>query len=65
MVNTFLVAHSFGELENFFSMSINSAEKFNLVIYKKNIFDRLKKDTVFKNILKKKKNKSIFSKYFL
>ena len=57
MVNTFLVAHSFGELENFFSMSINSAEKFNLVIYKKNIFDRLKKDTVFKNILKKKKIK--------
>ena len=56
MVNTFLVAHSFGELENFFSMNINSAEKFNLVIYKKNIFDRLKKDTVFKNILKKKKN---------
>lgn len=64
MVNTFLVAHSFGELENFFSMSINSAEKFNLVIYKKNIFDRLKKDTVFKNILKKNKIKVFFPNTF-
>lgn len=64
MVNTFLVAHSFGELENFFSMSINSAEKFNLVIYKKNIYDRLKKDTVFKNILKKKKIKVFFPNTF-
>ena len=55
MANTFFVAHSYGELEIFFSMTINSAKKFNLVIYKKNIFDRLKKDTVFNNILKKKK----------
>jgi hypothetical protein len=64
MANTFLVAHSFGELENFFSMTINSAKKFNLVIYKKNIFDRLKKDTVFNNILKKKKIKVFFPNTF-
>ena len=64
MANTFFVAHSYGELEIFFSMTINSAKKFNLVIYKKNIFDRLKKDTVFNNILKKKKIKVFFPNTF-
>ena len=65
MINTFLVAHSYGELENFFSINLNTNKKFYLVIYKKKIYQRLFKDTIYKSIIKKKNIKIFFFNSFL
>lgn len=65
MLNTFFVAHSYGELENFFSLVLSADQKYRLIIYKKKIYKRLLQDTVFKNILIKKKIKLIYlNNYF-
>ncbi len=64
-MKTFFVAHSYGELENFFSLALSTNKKYRLIIYKKNIYERLFKDTIFNKILIKKKIKLIYlNSYF-